>query len=133
MEVFESCCSVTHGSTVLVTIGTPMWQPVTVSGGIAFQKAQRVRADSAKMLARGNEFNSITFSICSENAGPAAASAAALAYAVALPKTTADVTIAFATTSLVLHDAVVSAWSVDTVEQLGRYTITLSGGKIAAV
>lgn len=132
MEVFESPCSVSHGASSLVAIGDPMWEPVRVNGGVAIQRASRVRADSLQCLARGNEFNTITFSICVENAGPAAASAAAIAFVASLPKTMADVAIATATSNLTLHDATIQSWTVDTVEQLGRYSITIAGGTLTS-
>ena len=128
METFESPCSVAHGGTTLVSIGTPMWEPVRVNGGLAVQRAGRVRSLSMLVLARGNESNTLTFAICVENAGPAAACEAALKYAISLPKVMADVTIAFAAGSMVMHEAVVSGWDCGTVEQLGRYQVSITGG-----
>lgn len=130
METFESSCSVTHGSTVLVAMGAPMWDLVKINGGLAIQKIGRIRADGILAQPRGNETNTITFSLCNEAAGPAAAAEAALRFPIALPKTMADVTIAFASGSIVLKNAAVVSWQTGEEEMLGRHSVTIVGGEL---
>ena len=134
MEYYDSICEIKHGSTVLVALGDPMWAPVAINGQQIVDVVARVRAAGVKAFPRGNERNTLTFEKCDEAADIATAFKNELAWAAALPRTMAAVTITFADTSaFTLPDATVEGWSGGQMGRLGRQGLQIIGGKLAAV
>jgi hypothetical protein len=133
-EVFDSLVKVMHGSTTLVSIGDPMWDVVRINGGQAVQVTGGVRWSGIKAIPRGNQKNTLTFSLCNIAASVEAAAKAAGQWPISLPKVMADVTMTFADHSGVkLKNATVETWTADHSDLLGRHQLVITGGLMETI
>jgi hypothetical protein len=131
MDLFDSLVEVKHGSTTLVEIGDPMWQPVRIDGGQVTQRVALVRATGVLVKARGNEAHTLTFSLASEETSVEDAAKAAAQWTLTLPRTMGDVSVLFDDgTGYKLKNATIERWSADNEEQLGRFTLVIQGGEL---
>lgn len=134
METFESIVEVRHGSTVLVALGDPMWQPVAINGRQVVDVVALVRSSGVRAIPRGNEENSLTFQRCDEAETIAQAFKNELAWAAGLPRTMADVSLTFADGSVFqLANAAVESWSGGQTERLGNLGISITGGRLTSL
>ena len=134
METYESIVEIKHGATVLVALGEPMWVPVAINGRQLVDVVALVRAQGVYAFPRGSEQNTLTFEKCDEAGDIATAFKNELAWAASLPRTMAAVTITFAdATAFTLANSTVESWSGGQEERLGRRSLSIIGGKLAAL
>lgn len=116
---------------VLVDFGTPMWEPVALDGEQLVQTASYVRGAGAKHFPRGNESHVLTFTLARETEGAADALEARLTNSLALPRTKADVLLAFESgTQFLLKDCAIRQWRGGQIEQLTREGLVILCGAI---
>lgn len=134
METWDSLVKVMHGATTLVAIGDPMFGPVTIDGSQAVQVAELVRAAGIKAYPRGNERHTVEMTVCKEHDSVATALKNAFTAALNAPRTMADVDITFADGSGIrVKNASVESWQAGHDAHLGRTTLRIIGGEIAAI
>jgi len=136
-EVFDSVVRVVwdpDGSQIiLVEFGEPMWGEVALDGGQAVDVAGAIRSAGKTAWPRGNEEHALTFDVCGETTGIAAAFERRLTRAIAAPRDQADVLLQFESGSQFrLKRAAVERWPNGQVGRLTRESLVIRGGELLA-
>jgi len=136
MDLTESSIKLTwapgEGEIVLVDLGDPMWEEVTIDGGQDIEEQARYRAAGIIAQPRWNERTSIRFVLARETAGPAEALEAALDAATAWPRGRADVLLELANgKAWTVYNAACRSWPAGTGEEhISREGLEIIGGEI---
>lgn len=118
---------------LLVDFGDAMWDVVKMDGGQVVQEIEPLRAAGIVAEPRGNERHTLTFTLCRETDGIAAAFEARLERAMQVPRTRADVLIRFSGGDKYrLKNAAVRSWPNDQVEHLTSEAMEIIGGEVVA-